>query len=78
MLKLNDTYTWKKIVEEYPDLWVVITEVKECNGEINTCKLLAVCTKEDKYKYIEKYLNSGIKFECQRTTFKAPNAGILV
>ncbi|MCM1145015.1 MAG: hypothetical protein NC318_07520 [Blautia sp.] len=77
MLKMNSTYTWEEITREYPDLWVIITNVKESAGEIKSCKLLDVCTKGDKYKYIEKYLNSNIKFECHRTTFKAPNAGIL-
>ena len=78
MLKTNNVYTWDAIVKEYPDLWVIITEVKESDGEIKSCRLLDVCTKANKHEYIKKYLNSGLKFECQRTTFKAPNAGILL
>lgn len=78
MLKTNNVYTWDTIVKEYPDSWVIITEVKESAGEIKSCRLLDVCTKANKHEYIEKYLKSGLKFECQRTTFKAPNAGILL
>lgn len=77
VLKLNNVYTWKEITETYPDLWAIVTDVKEDNGEIESCRLLAVCTKDDKHKYIKKYLNSNIKFECHRTVFKAPNIGML-
>ena len=75
MLKLNNIYTWNEIVTNYPNLWVIITDVKESDGEIKSCRLLDVCTKTNKHEYIKKYLNSDIKFECMRTTFKAPNAG---
>jgi macrodomain Ter protein organizer (MatP/YcbG family) len=78
MKKTNTTCKWEEIVKEYPDSWVIITDVKESDGEIKTCKLLDVCTKDNKHEYIKKYLNSDLKFECQRTTFKAPNAGILL
>lgn len=77
MLKLNNVYTWEKIINAYPDLWVIVTDVKKADGEIESCKLLDVCTKDDKHKYIKKYLNSNIKFECHRTVFKAPNTGML-
>ena len=78
MLKQNTTYRWEEIVKAYPDSWVIITEVKESNGEIKSCRLLDVCTKANKHEYIKKYLDTGLKFECQRTTFKAPNAGMLI
>lgn len=77
-LELNRKYNWQEIVETYPDLYVIITDVKEHAGEIQSCKLLDVCTKQDKPKYINKYLNSNIKFDCCRTTFKAPNVGTLL
>lgn len=77
MLKPNNVYKWEEITRAYPNMWVIITEVKESNGEIKSCKLLDICTKNNKHEYIKKYLDKGIKFECQRTTFKAPNAGIL-
>ena len=77
MVKENKIYTWNEITVKYPDSWVIITDIKESNGEIQSCKLLDVCTKENKYLYIQKYLKTGLKFECQRTTFKAPNIGTL-
>ena len=78
MLRMNSTYTWEEITKAYPDLWVIITDVKESAGEIISCKLLDVCSKDDKHNYIDKYLNSNIKFECHRTTFRAPNVGMLL
>lgn len=27
MLEMNSTYTWTEIAKEYPDLWVIITNV---------------------------------------------------
>ncbi len=73
MLKMNNIYKWEEIEKTYTDLWVIITEVKESNGEVKSCKLLDVCTKVNKHKYIKKYLKTGIKFECKRTTFKDNN-----
>lgn len=77
MLELNKVYTWKEIETAIPNMWVIITDVKEKDGMIVSCKLLDICTKADKVKYLNKYLNKGIKFECERTTFNAPNVGIL-
>ena len=76
-MRKNNIYRWEEIVKAYPDSWVIIADVKESNGEIKSCRLLDVCTKANKHEYIKKYLNAGLKFECQRTTFKAPNTGIL-
>lgn len=72
MLELNRTYRWKDIVKEYPDKWVVLTSVNEKAGEIKTCKLLEVCSYEEKADIIVKYLDMGIKFECVRTTWRGP------
>lgn len=77
MLEMNKTYTWDEIVKTYPNLWAIITNVKESGGEIKSCKLLDICSKENKNEHIKKYLNSNIKFECHRTTFNAPNVGML-
>lgn len=77
MLRMNDIYTWKEITKEYPDLWVIITNVKEQNGEIETCKLMDVCHADERAIYVKKYLNLGVRFRCVRTTFSAPNVGIL-
>ena len=57
-------------------MYAFITDVKENNGEIISCKLLNICTKIEKSNYIQKYIQQGIKFECHRTTFNAPNIGI--
>jgi len=77
MLKMNKTYTWKEITKAYPDLWVIITDIKESGGEIKTCRLMDVCEADERAVYVKKYINSGIKFKCERTTFRGPNVGIL-
>lgn len=68
MLELNKRYAWSDIVKENPSKYVVITDVKRKNGEIIDCKLLDVCSKEEKHLYRQKYTGSGIFFEIQRTT----------
>ena len=77
-LELNKVYQWSEIEQIYPDLYVIITDVKEQAGEIVSCRLLDVCSKQDKPKYIKKYMESNIKFDCCRTTFNAPNVGTLL
>lgn len=78
MLELGKVYKWTEIEQEYPNLWVCITDVKEVDEAIDTCRLLDVCTFENKSDYMKKYASMGIEFECQRTTFKAPNVGMLL
>jgi hypothetical protein len=77
MLEVGKIYDWKRIVIEYPNMWVFITDIKEKNGTINTCRLLAVCSHQDKAKYIIDFKSRGISFECERTSFSAPNMGVL-
>ena len=78
MLQLNQTYTWNEITTTYPNKWAIITNVKKKNGEIDTCKLLAICNQSDRHIYVKKYLEQDIKFECERTTFNAPNIGVML
>lgn len=77
MLQIGKTYTWDEIAQAYPDQWAFISNVRTKDGEIVSCKLLAVCSKAEKSIYLKKYLDMGIKFEYHRTTFKAPNVGVL-
>jgi hypothetical protein len=70
-------YTWDKIAEAYPDLWVIITDINEEDGEIKSCKLLAVCNSDETHVQIKKYKELEMKFECVRTTFKSPNIGVI-
>lgn len=76
-LKRNKVYKWEDIVREYPDLWVIVTDVKENAGEIVTCRLLDVCTYDGKAQCVKKYINSEMKTRLLRTTFNDPNVGIL-
>lgn len=76
-LKLDKTYKWQEIVSTYPDLWVIVTDIKEQDGAIQSCKLLDVCTADERATHISKYIGSGIKTRLVRTTFSAPNVGIL-
>lgn len=78
MLQIDNTYTWNEIAQAYPDQWAFISNVKRQAGEIISCKLLAVCSLDERPSYISKYMTEGKKFECERTTFKAPNLGVLL
>lgn len=73
MLEFNKIYTWEEIVKAYPDLYVFITNIKEKDGEIKTCKLLDVCSFNEKADFILKYNNKRVKFRCCRTTPKLPS-----
>lgn len=77
-MELNKIYKWSDIVKEYPDKYAVITDAKRESGEIITCKLLDICTKEEKHLYRKKYTGLGIFFEIQRTTCNDPIIGVLV
>ena len=72
----NKVYKWVDISSAFPNKWAIITDVKERNGMIYTCKVLDICTHDEKAVLIRKYKEMGIKFECERTTFSAPNMGI--
>lgn len=73
----NKVYKWADIALEFPNKWAIITDVKEKDGLIYTCKVLNICTQDEKAKLIKMYKETGIKFECERTTFSAPNMGVL-
>ncbi len=76
-LELNKVYQWSEIEQAYPDLWVIITNIKEHAGEIISCKLLDVCTANERANYVSKYIGSGVKTRLVRTTSNDPNVGIL-
>lgn len=75
--RVKDSKAWSKIVKQYPDMWVFITDVHENNGEIESCRLLRVCSHDERAKYIKEYMDSGVEFQCVRTTFSGPNTGIV-
>lgn len=76
-IEQNKTYKWSDITSAYPNMWAIITDIKEKNGLIYTCKVLNICTQDEKAELIMKYKKAGLKFECERTTFSAPNMGVL-
>ena len=75
---MGKIYKWAEIVSNYPDLWVIITDVNKRNGEILSCKLLDVCSFKDRPSYTKHYLDLGIKFRCVRTTSNVPTVGCIV
>lgn len=77
-LKYNEVYTWEEIGKVYPDMYAFITDVKyDKYEEIKKCKLLKVVPYERKDQTILEYIKQGIEFDCERTTFSAPNVGVL-
>lgn len=76
-MSTNKIYKWSDIQAVYPNMWAIITDVKEKDGMIITCRVLCICTQNEKANIIKKYKSAGLKFECERTTFSAPNMGVL-
>ena len=68
---------WSEITREYPDQWAFISNVKRNDDdEIIDFKLLKVCPKSEKSKWLKYYMQGTERFECIRTTFNAPSTGI--
>ncbi|MBQ9609475.1 MAG: hypothetical protein IJV15_08545 [Lachnospiraceae bacterium] len=76
-LEMGKVYKWSLISATYPNMYAIITDVKEKGGLIQSCKLLEITTYENKEKVVHEYKNSDINFDCVRTTFSAPNMGAL-
>lgn len=68
MLEMGKKYKWEDIVKEYPDMWVMITDVKEKHGEILSCRLLDVCKASDRALCLRRFRNSGMITRFIRTT----------
>lgn len=70
-LKKNGTKEdWKEIQKKYPDMWTILTGVKENNkGEILKFNLLALAEEQDLHKYIEKYRDLDCYKYLKRTTY---------
>lgn len=77
MLEAGKEYTWDVISKTCPDMYAIITDVTYKGGDIVKCKLLCVVPYEKKAETVMKYRRSGINFDCERTTFKGPNVGVL-
>jgi hypothetical protein len=73
----NKRYKWDDIASMYPDCWAIVTDVKEKCGAIETCRLLCICSFDEKAEFIHKYKQQGLEIWCERTTFAAPNVGFL-
>ena len=76
-LEMGKTYKWSVISETYPNMYVIITDIKEKGGLIQSCKLLEITSYENKEEVVHRYRKSNINFDCVRTTFSAPNVGVL-
>ena len=70
---------WEQLAKDYPNQWAFMKNVKRnADDEIIDFDLLVVCPKSEKSKWLEHYMKGSEKFECVRTTFNAPNAGIWI
>ena len=76
-LKYGETYSWDDIAGKYPDMWLFMTNVCKINGSIKSFKFLALCPHEEKASFMNKFRDQGILYECERTSFSAPNMGVL-
>ena len=76
-LKYGEEYSWKDIAAAYPGMWLFMTDVAKKNGVIDRFRFLALCDHNQKASYMKKFRLDGIPYECERTTFAAPNLGVL-
>ena len=78
MIELGKVYEWSEIVEKYPDMYAIITDYEHIDGggAIGKCKVLDIVPYEDMEDTVCKYLDMGITFLCQRTTFNGPDVGV--
>ena len=76
-ISLNKTCNWPSIEEQYPNMWAFITEVKEQDGNIIRCKVLDLCTYDERAVLEKKYKDSGISFDCVATTYSVP-LGVII
>ena len=76
MQNINKTYEWTDIAKKYPNMWAFITDVKEKNGVIKKCRLLVICSFEERDSVEEDFIKKGKP--CVRTTFSIPNMGVLI
>lgn len=78
MLEMGKRYKWKQISETYPNMWAIITDIKETDwGGIDSCKLLAIATNDTKMNYLDYFYGKGLSVADVRTTFKMPSGGML-
>lgn len=76
-LETGKVYDWSVISTVYPNMYAIITDVQEEDGLIKRCKLLEIVSYEQEEQVVCRYMDLGIDFDCVRTTFAAPNMGVL-
>ena len=64
---LGKMMTWKEMKENFPDLWVFVTDY-EVKGNIIRGVLIGVFTDDERDKFYIECLHKGIDVERQRTT----------
>lgn len=70
MLRVNNEfYTWKELVDKYPDKYVVVVDAElGVAGEIKSGNLIAVCEDNEIDDFIISLYKEHKKFEYSRTT----------
>ncbi|MCR5598472.1 MAG: hypothetical protein K6G19_09870 [Lachnospiraceae bacterium] len=77
-LKMGEVYDWNTISSTYPDMYAVFTDaVEDESGMVLKCKLLEIVPYEEEEDTVCRYMESGMPFDCRRTTFNGPNVGVL-
>lgn len=76
-LEMGKIYDWSTISTTYPNMYAIITDAVEKRDVVVKCRLLEVVPYEKKSEVVHRYKMSGMPFDCKRTTFNAPNVGVL-
>ena len=74
---MNERLTWDKIVEEYPESWVALTDAQMDGHIIITAVVSAVCKTNKERSESERRLMSENKIFTWRKTTEAEGAYVL-
>lgn len=79
MIEFNEIKNWDEIKKTYPDWWAFIDpeKTKRKDGFIDKCYIYFVCPVEEKGLYVDELRKRQVHFDCIRTTFSAPNVGVI-
>ena len=76
MIENGKVYQWEEITKAYPNMYAIITDVARKDEMIQSCRVLKIVPYEQEEETVCYYMDSGIDFDCVRTTFSAPNMGV--
>lgn len=78
---MSNRLTWNEIVNKYPDMWVVLTDVEYRNNDmVNVISAVVICgvSDEDYPKKRVEFMQAGKNYEYERTSDTRGFIGVTV